>query len=81
MNVGATPFPILRSYADDLAVAELHREDECLDTGDGFEDSDYEDGPELVGGHASETQDGGKEKVELEPRPTLTVGSFNRYVH
>lgn len=72
--------PIPGTCADGQAVVNLHRTGKHLDTEDGSEDSDSEDGPEHAGVPTPEAQTDRREKVEQENFPALTIGSFMRYV-
>ena len=59
----------------------MYREGEGFDTGEGSEDSDYENSSEEASGSGLEVQDDRKEEVKLESLPLLIVGSFARYAH
>jgi len=60
-------------------VVELFREDECLDTDSGTEDSDFESGPEQDNESAPEEQVDRKREPERGSLPVFTIGSFARY--
>lgn len=73
--------PLVLGCCDDgWTVVKLYREDDCLDAGSLFEDSDYEGHPEQGCGTATEEQDDEREdsKRETLPLPVITLGSLSR---
>lgn len=71
--------PLVLGCCDDgWKVVRQYREDERLDTGSVFEDSDYEAGPELADEPTTEGQDDENEDDEREIFPVIAFGSFSR---
>ena len=63
---------------DSWVVVKLYREAECLDIGNGSEDSDCESDSEQAGKSAPQEQDDRKKGSGREPLPVLVTGSFAR---
>ena len=59
-------------------VVKLHREDECLDSSDESEDSDWESETEQASEPAPEKEVDSKDETEHELRPLLMIGSSAR---
>ena len=81
--VSGVDLPILGCRVDDRTVVKQYREDERLETGSVFEDSDYEGDPEQADESATEGQDGENgddenEDDEQETLPVLALGSLSR---
>ena len=63
-----------------LAVIKQGKEDGYLETVDGYEESDCEDGLDQVGDPAAEARDEGNEDPVQGTLPILSIGAFARYV-